>query len=225
MRKLRIVIQDDDPVILQLFRDFFDGESCEVITSEEPVVCFIPDARRNACPQARLCADVFLIDYKMPGMNGLELIREQIRMGCSRDVQNKALITGMYTEELRREAEELGCVMFEKPFSFSELRAWVAECRKRVDLSEPLATLTREPRVPGGRTIAYVDGNAGRRLKAFIVNRSNSGLCLEMLSPLAKEENVLIYRDVRGSQRRAASVRWVRETGTGLYEAGFQFAG
>lgn len=222
MRKLRIIILDDDDVILQLFQDYFSGENYEVVASNKPAVCPVYDAGRDACPGTRACADIFVTDYKMPGMDGLQLIREQLRRGCSLDARNRALITGMYDDKLKRESERLRCALFEKPFLFSDLKAWVEECAKRVDLSRPLAMLRREPRLATASAIAHVTKNTGILLEAAVVNRSSSGLCLELRSPLAQEELVRIHHGPR-DEPRSATVRWVKQREDGSYRAGMNY--
>ena len=222
MRKLRIIILDDDDVILRLFKDYFDEENYEIVTSTKPIACPVRDAGRDACPESHACADIFITDYKMRGMDGLQLIREQLRMGCSMDARNRALITGIYDDEIKQESERLGCALFEKPFPFSDLKAWIDECAKRADLSKPLAMLKREPRVAAALKIAHVTNNTGMPLEAAVVNLSSSGLCLEMRYPLTKEEHVHIYRSPRVAPR-SATVRWVKQRKDGSYVAGLNF--
>ncbi len=222
MRKLRMIVLDDDELMLMLFKSYFDRDSYEVITSRNPVVCFFPDTRRNACPDSRVCADVFITDYAMPGMNGLQVITEQIRSGCPLNTRNKALITGMYNDELLRETKKLGLALFEKPFSFATVKAWVLECAQRIDLAKPLAAVRREPRTYTSQK-AHVTAMSGRRMEASIVNLSDSGLCLALRSPLAHEERVFINRSASG-EPRAAAVRWSRAGENGLYLVGLHYA-
>ncbi len=221
MRKLRMIVLDDDELMLMLFKSYFDRDSYEVVTSRNPVVCFFPDTRRSACPDSRVCADVFITDYAMPGMNGLQVITEQIRSGCPLDTRNKALITGMYSEELLRETRTLGCALFEKPFSFAAVKAWILECAQRIDLAKPLATIRREPRTRTEQQ-AHVTAISGRRMEASIVNLSDSGLCLALRSPLAQDERVFINHRAPGSSR-AATVRWSQAGENGLYLAGLRY--
>jgi CheY-like chemotaxis protein len=223
MRKLRIVVIDDDQTILRLFQDYFDGDTYEVVTSRKPVVCPILDTSKNVCPGTDTCADAVITDYHMPGMNGLQLIREQIRAGCKLAPQNRALMTGTYDEEMRRETEKLGCARFEKPFSFSELKSWLDECATRVDLSKPLPPLRREPRRTIDRMTARMTEHSGERRDAVVVNVSDSGLCIELNRPLAVRKTVHIESGTREAPR-FATVRWSAETETGRYRAGLSYS-
>ncbi len=223
MRKIRMIVLDDDEKILQLFRDYFAGENFEVITFPKPVVCPIHDKERNACPDTHTCADLFITDYKMPGLDGLRIIQEQIRMGCPMDVRNKALISGMNDERLRRETEKLGCAMFEKPFLFSDLKVWIDERAGQADLSRSLAILRREPRFRAAREPARITGHTGSRIEAYILNLSTSGLCLELRAPLEKEGRVDVDRGA-GYAPRSATVQWIRESGNGLFQAGLLYS-
>ena len=138
------------------------------------------------------------------------------------DARNRALITGMYDDELKQESERLGCALFEKPFLFSDVKGWVDECTKRVDLSKPLAVLRREVRSAAALKIAHVLRNTGIFLEAAVVNLSSSGLCLELMSSLAKEENVRIYRGPL-SEPRPATVRWAKQQEDGSCVAGLNY--
>lgn len=138
MRRLRILIFDDEETILSLFKDFFSAKDHEVLAYREPVVCPICDHRSHTCPALSPCADVLITDYKMPGMNGLQLLREQVRMGCALPIKNKALMSGHCDDALRSEIEAMGYVFFQKPLRFPEIKQWLNECRERTDLSRPL---------------------------------------------------------------------------------------
>ncbi len=223
MRKLRMIVLDDDEKILQLFRDYFAGMDYEIITSTKPLVCPIRDVCKDICPEDHTCADVFITDYKMPGLDGIQILREQMRMGCAVDPRNKAVMSGMDDEQLKLEAGELGCALFEKPFMFSDMKAWIDERAREIDLSRPLAILRREERTPAGREPARVARDTNTWLDAFVLNFSTSGLCLEMHSPLEKEGRVHVLRSAATSPR-LATVRWARESGNGLFAAGLRYS-
>lgn len=71
------------------------------------------------------CPDVILMDMKMPGMNGLEVIKEIKKMNCSADV---VLMTAYGDVEIVSEAFDLGVEQYiTKPFDILELRRVVGD--------------------------------------------------------------------------------------------------
>lgn len=112
----------------------------EVLTAESPMTCSFYREHSASCPQHDRCADILITDHNMPGMTGLQLLEMQYQKGCKLTSRNKALMTALDDPELRRQAELLGCCFLPKPMSISTITAWVKECEKRFDLSEPLAS-------------------------------------------------------------------------------------
>ena len=222
MRKLRILVFDDEETILSLFKDFFSGRDHEVLTYREPVVCPIYDHRSHACPALSPCVDVLITDYKMQGMNGLQLLREQVRMGCALPIKNKALMSGHCDEASRAEIEGTGYVFFQKPLSFRAIRQWLRECAERVDLSKQLPALRKERRLPIPRERARMVGHDEEPLEGIAINISESGLCLELSAPLTREKKVCVDSGPVNPYR-PATVRWVRQREDGLYVAGLNY--
>jgi len=222
MRRLRIMVFDDEEPILTLFREFFSGNDCEVLTYPEPVVCPIYDHRLHSCPALSPCADVVITDYKMPGMNGLQLLREQVKMGCALPIKNKALMSGHCDEAVQAEIEGMGYVFFPKPLRFSKIKQWLRECGERTDLSSPLPALRKEVRRPIPRERARMIGHDEEPREGIAINMSESGLCLELSAPLMREKKVFVDS---GSVQpcRPATVRWVRQREDGSYVAGLNY--
>ena len=143
MKKMRIMIFDDEELILALFKDFFSPTDYEVLTFREPVVCPIYDHRSGSCPALFPCADAVITDFRMPGMNGFELLEKQVRMGCALSIQSKAMMSGHCDETPQNDIRGKGYVFFQKPLRLSAIRQWMNECRERTDLS--ISTLRQIP--------------------------------------------------------------------------------
>jgi CheY-like chemotaxis protein len=114
---LRILAVDNEPSIILSMRFVFAGPRYEL-------TCV---GNGNAA-LARLDAnsslyDVILVDQKMPGLTGLELVKA-IR---ARGIGGKIIVVSAYlTPELREGYSQLGIdAMFAKPFNVEELRAVV----------------------------------------------------------------------------------------------------
>jgi CheY-like chemotaxis protein len=140
MRKPRAIVCDDDDVILVVFRHILEAAGYEVLTADTPVTCAFYREHSGSCPQHNRCTDILLTDNAMPGMTGLELLEMQHRGGCKLTSRNKALMTGAEDTALRERAAVLGSRFFPKPVPVAAFLAWLQECERRVDLSEPLAS-------------------------------------------------------------------------------------
>jgi CheY-like chemotaxis protein len=76
------------------------------------------------------CADLLLTDNRMPALTGLEMLELQQRKGCKLSQGNRAVLSGTWTLEEKRQAEQLGCKVFEKPFDLALLDSWLEACKK-----------------------------------------------------------------------------------------------
>jgi CheY-like chemotaxis protein len=140
MRKPRAIVCDDDDVVLVVFRHILEAAGYEVLTSDTPVACAFYREHGDGCPQHNRCTDILVTDNAMPGMTGLELLEMQHRGGCKLTSKNKALITGSEDTALKERAAVLGSRLLPKPVPVATFLAWLQECERRFDLSEPLAS-------------------------------------------------------------------------------------
>jgi len=114
---MKILVVDDDPGALRSVAANLASMGHRVDSAESGHEALLKIA--SALP-AKDAPELLVTDFKMPGMDGLELIR---RLRGSVPGLPAILITGYWSESLRREAAELGsCEYLEKPFSRAELR-------------------------------------------------------------------------------------------------------
>src|ERR1700751_2703849 len=123
-----ILIVDDEPDIADLFRQRFRRE----VRQGQYVLHFADSGeealRRLAEIQPELI--VILSDINMPGMDGLELLKEVRRLRSELPV---LMGTAYGDDERRRRGDEWGAAAFlSKPFDFDELK------QKLVQLMLPL---------------------------------------------------------------------------------------
>jgi CheY-like chemotaxis protein len=113
-----ILIVDDEPDIADLFRQRFRRE----VREGRYVLHFAPSGeealRRIDEIQPELI--VILSDINMPGMDGLELLREVKRVRPELPV---LMVTAYGDDDRRRRADELGAAAFlGKPVEFDQLK-------------------------------------------------------------------------------------------------------
>ena len=129
---MKVLVVDDDPAICNMLRIFLSAKGHQVDTYLNPANTPVVRDRDYRCPEASHCADAMLVDYFMPGMNGLEFLKLLEERGCGAIKGNKAIITAYGTHELCQELEQLGVKYFRKPFRFPEIGKWLEECSARV---------------------------------------------------------------------------------------------
>lgn len=218
MRKRRVLIFDDEEIILYVLKDFFSTLGYEVLSFAEPVICPIYRHDAEACAQHYPCADVVIVDFHMPRMNGIELLQRQAARGCKLTNGNKALTTGYIDEENHKRLEAQGYAFFQKPVDFSDLTNWITACEKRVDLSQPLASRRTQERQPANHEV-MCSVDSGAPLQASVVDISSSGLCMRIKSPLAVGQKVRINADLPNTCFTARVV-WVIQNENGYSVAG-----
>ena len=134
---LRALIFDDDSAIRKVLWMFFDSRGYEVFTFPNPALCPLAEETVCPCPEDQSCTDVIISDIKMPLLNGLDFIAEQIEKGCK--CKNIALMSGRFTMADFAKAKTLGLTLFPKPFSLAEIRKWLVDIETDIDPSRKLA--------------------------------------------------------------------------------------
>ncbi len=121
--KRRIMLVDDEPVILEITRWAFEAQGYEVFTASTGEEAF---ESYQACHP-----DVLLVDYKLTGMTGIELLRGIKAIDpevCA------IMITGLthQSEAIEAECRQLGAFAFlRKPLRTEQVLEIVNEAMKQ----------------------------------------------------------------------------------------------
>ena len=113
-----ILIVDDEPDIADLFRQRFRRE----VRQGQYVLHFADSGEEALRRLAEIHPELIVIlsDINMPGMDGLELLREVRRLRPELPV---LMVTAYGDDERRHRADELGAAAFlSKPVDFDQLR-------------------------------------------------------------------------------------------------------
>lgn len=117
-RRYSVYVVDDDASVLDCYRRILDRAGYDARTESDPVRLLETDP-------ALAEADLLVLDYKMPGKNGLELLaelrRREIRARC-------ILISAFLNEGVRQQAALLGVDrILQKPVDVATFRAAISE--------------------------------------------------------------------------------------------------
>lgn len=126
---LKIFVIDDEESIRISIKWHLEDLGHEVVTAERPQFC---DALlSHQCNQGSACGDALIIDYRMPGMTGLEFIEMLVQRGCRGSTSNMLVISGNTGDIDMARVRTLGCTVMQKPVSFAELESWLAEVERK----------------------------------------------------------------------------------------------
>jgi len=111
LKKMNILLIDDDEWIRHSMGIFFEFEGCHLDTLET--------AEEGLEKIKRQDYEVIIVDYRLPGMDGLEFLR---RSQKTHPNAMKVLITAYGSREVISEAHELGVQdVIKKPFTIDSI--------------------------------------------------------------------------------------------------------
>jgi len=108
----RVLVVDDDPAVLSTYRRLLRRAGFETVTEADP-----HKVLENGHADG---VDLLLLDYRMPGLDGLSLLAELRRRECTAPA---ILVSAYLNEDVVHQARMLGVVkLLEKPVDVSALR-------------------------------------------------------------------------------------------------------
>jgi DNA-binding NtrC family response regulator len=113
LKNLRVLLVDDDDWIRHSLSLFFEGEGCHILALETA------EEGMEAVKEQEF--DIFITDYRLPGMDGLEFLRLIRRISPK---AKRILVTGYGNEDVIARARGIGIRDFiRKPFTSSAFEA------------------------------------------------------------------------------------------------------
>ncbi len=94
---MHLLLIDDDEWVRDSLRLFFESEGCQIVALETAEEGLNVTARRHF--------DIIIVDYRLPGMNGLEFIKQ---LPANQADTLKVLITAYGGEDLLLKAKQSG---------------------------------------------------------------------------------------------------------------------
>ena len=116
--RFRVLVVDDDPSVLATYRRLLKRCGYRTETADDPCE-LLKDERIHEG------VDLLLLDYKMPGMDGLSLLAELRRRECR---ARCILISAFLNDDVRQQASNLGVDrVLEKPVDVGALKRTLGE--------------------------------------------------------------------------------------------------
>ena len=116
LRQMKILLIDDDEWIRDSLGLYFEGEGCHLLALET--------AEEGIHELKEQDYDIIMVDYRLPGMDGLEFLR---RIQKTQPNALKVLITAYKSEGVVSEALKIGIQDFiEKPFTTKTIEGSLA---------------------------------------------------------------------------------------------------
>ncbi len=222
MRKRRAIIYGDNVDVANVLKDHFILRGYDAITYREPASCPLYGSG-GACSELQPCADIIIADIHLPGMNGLDLLRAQLRHGCKVPAGSKALMSDDLDDEVLHGIEELGCLCLQKPFAFREIAAWLDAREPFMDLARPLGMRRGGKRIDCREEVECLIAGHDEPVKGIALNRGPAGLCLKLARRVSAGQEIMLHAGPSHAPRTAL-VRWVAADEDGSSLVGVQYA-
>jgi two-component system, response regulator, stage 0 sporulation protein F len=114
----RILVVDDDPAVLSCYGKLLTREGHEVRTAPGGEIAL--SQIKSSGPY-----DIIVIDYRMPGMDGIEFLRRLRSQGRTPEV---ILVSAYANEDVRKRAAAMGVrLILSKPIDVTQFRAAIRE--------------------------------------------------------------------------------------------------
>lgn len=115
--RFRVLVVDDDPSVLACYQRLLNRAGYTTMTESDPRALLGSGDSRDA--------DLIVLDYKMPGMDGLSLLAELRHRECQ---ARCILISAYVNDDVRAQARRLGVDhVLDKPVDIDRLRSVIGQ--------------------------------------------------------------------------------------------------
>jgi len=169
---MKILVIDDEKPTLSMFKLFLAAYGYDVYVAE--------NGEKGLALFKEISPEIVFTDIKMPGMDGLEVLRQIRKTGIESEV---IIITGHGDMEKAVEALDLNASDFiNKPVERQALNSALARAEKRKQM-------------PGNQLFEFLKKREGRRLTLFVKGRL-TGLVKEVFSSPFTIESLMDVQEV-----------------------------
>ncbi len=202
---MRVLIADDHDLLRDTLVMFLEGEGAMETASAGTF--------REACTLIENDGpfDLVLLDYNMPGMNGLEGLRAAIAL---KDGQRVALISGEATRQIAEDALEAGAAGFVPKSLPAKSLVNAVKFMAMGEQYAPIDFMTAVEEVPTNALAEKLTPRELQVLKGLTEGKSNKEIArdLDITEPTVKLHVKTLYRKV-GAANRTQAALIAREAG------------
>jgi CheY-like chemotaxis protein len=124
VKSMKIVLVDDDPMVLLTLSALFQRKGHSVVTFDNPLSCPMFTQPHGSCFPDSICPDIIITDFDMPEVSGATFIETIFNKGCR--CRHVAMHTGVgVSDHDMRRLAKYGTRFFTKPLDFAEFDAWM----------------------------------------------------------------------------------------------------
>lgn len=114
-KKKKILFVDDDPIILEAYRAYFEAKGYNVKTASDGFEC--------ACTLSDFNPDFIVLDLVMPNVEGMKVAEF---LSQSKKFTTRIIVISAYIEpDIQKRLNQLGIQFLEKPIEGSDLESFL----------------------------------------------------------------------------------------------------
>jgi DNA-binding response OmpR family regulator len=114
----RVLIIDEEECIREPLAAFAEMLGHEPTVASKPPFCNVYKPTPDYCNRETACSDTLIVDHDLSGLTGLEWIQRQTDFGCKADSSSKIILSTFLSDDLKLQADKLGCRTQQKPVTF-----------------------------------------------------------------------------------------------------------
>lgn len=129
---MRVFIFEQDEALRDLLTRFARSKGHEVHSFADQYSCRAYAEDSCNCPADSRCADAVIINTRVPTLDNIRILLDQVKKGCRLPSPNKAVMSALMTDAHEQAIHGQGFSAIRKPFRLARVNEWLAACERRL---------------------------------------------------------------------------------------------